>query len=129
MKNDSKLKEYYENNYTYPKVRNIIEGLADSLNVLRHFFNHTHQDYCQAQSQLKLQLCWTTELALFLSSRPTLPPKKYRNLKFELGLHTKQLLEDNHIGRQPQWKMTSMEDELNERRPQWKTTSMKDNLN
>ena len=100
-------------------------------------------NYCQAQSQLKLQLCWTTELALFLSSRPT--PKKYRNLKFELGLHTKQLLEHNHIGgrpqwkmtsmeddingRRPQWKMISMEDELNERRPQWKTTSMEDNLN
>ena len=43
------------------------------------------------------------------------------------------LLEDNHIGRQPQWKMTSMEvnsmkDDLNGRQPQWKTTSIEDDL-
>ena len=28
--------------------------------------------------------------------------------------------EDNHNGRQPQFKMTSMEDDLNERQPQFK---------
>ena len=32
-------------------------------------------------------------------------------------------------GRQPQWKMTSMEDNLNGRRPQWKTYTMEDDHN
>ena len=38
-------------------------------------------------------------------------------------------MEDNHNGRHSQWKTTSMEDNLNGRRPQWKTTSMKEDLN
>ena len=43
-------------------------------------------------------------------------------------------MEDNlngrHLnGRRPQWKTTSMEDDLNRRRPQGKTTSMEDDLN
>ena len=29
----------------------------------------------------------------------------------------------------PQWKITSMEDNLNVRQPQWKTISLDDNLN
>ena len=33
-------------------------------------------------------------------------------------------MEDDHTGRRPQWKTTSMEDNLNGRQPQWKTTSM-----
>ena len=31
-------------------------------------------------------------------------------------------------GRQPQWKTTSMEDDLNGRRPQWKLTLKEDDL-
>ena len=48
-------------------------------------------------------------------------------------------MEDDLNGRQPRWKITLMEDDLNEddlngrqahgRRPQWKTTSMEDTLN
>ena len=37
--------------------------------------------------------------------------------------------QDDLNGRQPQWKMTSMEDDLNGRRLEWKTTSMEDDLN
>ena len=49
-------------------------------------------------------------------------------------------MEDDLCGRQPEWKTTYMEDDLNistrsveddlsERRPQWMTTSVEDNLN
>ena len=37
-------------------------------------------------------------------------------------------MEDNLNGRQPQWKMTSMEYDLNGRQPQWKKISMEDNI-
>ena len=42
-------------------------------------------------------------------------------------------MEDDLYGRQPQWKMNSMEDNLNERRlnerqTQWKTMSMEDDI-
>ena len=39
------------------------------------------------------------------------------------------LNEDNLNERWPEWKTNSMEDNLNGRQPQWKTTSMKDDLN
>jgi hypothetical protein len=42
-------------------------------------------------------------------------------------------MEDDLSDRQPQWKMTSMDDSLSgrylsERRPQWKTTPVEDDL-
>ena len=36
---------------------------------------------------------------------------------------------NNIIGIQPQWKKISMEDKINERRHHWKITSMQDDLN
>ena len=45
-------------------------------------------------------------------------------MKYEVGVHTKQKLENNHNGKRPQWKTTSTRDDLNGRRPQWKKTSM-----
>ena len=42
-------------------------------------------------------------------------------------------MEENLNGRQPQWKTTSMEDDLennlNGRRPKWRTTLIEDDIN
>ena len=51
-----------------------------------------------------------------------------RQPKWKMNSMEDDLIENdlNWIG--PHWKMTSMEDDLNVRRPQWKKTSMEDNL-
>ena len=92
----------------------------------------TRLHFCQAQpSQAKLQLQLRLRLALFLILPTPTHPGKYRNLKFELRQpQWKQTsIEDDLNGRQPQWKTTTMEDNLNGRQPQWKTTSIEDDLN
>ena len=37
-------------------------------------------------------------------------------------------MEDDHNGRRPQWKTTTIEDYLNERQPQWKIISTEDDI-
>ena len=37
-------------------------------------------------------------------------------------------MEDNLNGRRPEWKTNSMVDDLNGRQPQWKTISMEDDI-
>ena len=79
--------------------------------------------YCQAHPKLSFSLASAlAEVSCIFDSPHPPPPGKVPKLDF-LAIYVYQ------TSMEPQWKMTSMEDNLNGRQPQKKTTSMEDDLN
>ena len=48
---------------------------------------------------------------------------------YTLNIRKMTSIEDDHNGRQHQWKTASIEDVINERQTKWKTNAMEDDLN
>ena len=116
-----------------PPVRTSSEIMGNQLNLIS---NNCRSTPVEHESIFFFWKCWRQPQLKITSMEEDLNKNIWKSIKlafkFCIGILWKSLEQFSKVskyGRQPQWKMNPMEDDLNGRQPQCKMTSMQDYLN